>query len=482
MVQSGSDDYAWAFPFDPTAGNRERQIYRGLRDAILARRLAPGARLPATRRMAERLGVSRGTVVAAYEQLAAEGYLDARTGRGTIVAAMSDVALKSLPTTEGPAPSARAETFGRAAANNPPWPRCFRPGLPSLADFPQKEWSRCLAARARTLRRDDLSYHHADGLPLLQEALAGHLNRARGVVADPGQIVIVPSAQAAFDAIVLCCTDPGDTVAVEDPGYPGARHVFAAAAANVAPVPVDNEGLVAAALEGVERLRLIAVTPSHHYPTGVTMTLRRRLALLEAARRRGAVVLEDDYDSEFRYAERPIASLQGIDGGRHVVYVGTFSKLLAPGIRIAFIVAPPRLAARMADITAALGQVVSHHVQAAVADFINEGYLAAHVGRTRPLYAAKRDALVAALRTHLPEGATVAAPRGGLQLLVRLPDHVDDLRLVEDLADADLAAVPLSPICVETPRPGLLLGFALPHLEEIAPAAQRLAAIVARRM
>ena len=483
MTTTGLD---WLFDFDLAAGDLERQIYRGLRDAILGKRLKPDTRLPATRALAADLGVSRGTVVAAFEQLAAEGYLTARTGRGTVVASLPDQALRSDFGGQSPrrmaepAWSLRARKFGKAASSSPSFPRCFRSGMPSLDDFPRREWSRCLAARARAIRPNDMAYQNATGLPLLQEALASHLNRTRGVVADADQIVVVPSAQAAFDAIAVCVTDPGDRVAVEDPGYPGAINVFRAAAAEVAPVPVDESGMVVARLARLRRLRLIMVTPSHQYPTGVTMTLARRLALLDAARRADAFVLEDDYDSEYRYAERPIAALQGIDGGSNVVYVGTFSKLLAPGIRAAYLVAPPRLAQAIGATTAALGQVVSHPVQAALADFINDGYLTAHVGRMRPRYVAKRDALVATLRDQLPDGTVVHEPRGGLQLLVRLPDDSDDRAVVAALDAEGLIALPLSDLSIKAKRRGLLLGFALPRLDEIAPAAGRLAEIVRR--
>ena len=280
-------DIDWLLGFDLAAGGLERQIYRGLRDAVLGKRFKPGTRLPATRALAADLGVSRGTVVAAFEQLAAEGYLTARTGRGTVVASLpdqaprSDFGGRSPRSMAEPAWSLRARKFGEAASSSPPFPRCFRSGMPSLDDFPRREWSRCLAARARAIRVDDMTYQNATGLPLLQEALANHLNRTRGVVADADQIVVVPSAQAAFDAIAVCVTDPGDRVAVEDPGYPDAINVFRATGAEVAPVPVDESGMIVARLAKLRRLRLIMVTPSHQYPTGVTMTLARRLALLD---------------------------------------------------------------------------------------------------------------------------------------------------------------------------------------------------------
>jgi GntR family transcriptional regulator/MocR family aminotransferase len=290
-------------------------------------------------------------------------------------------------------------------------------------------------------------------------------------------VVIVPSAQAAFATAAICTTDPGEVIAMEDPGYHNARHLFAAAGAVIAPVGVDDAGIDVDALARLDDFRLVAVTPSHQYPTGATMSLERRLRLLDIARQRRAFVLEDDYDSEFRYAEKPIASLQGIDGGRNVIYVGTFSKALAPGIRAAFLVAPRSLAPILAKACAGIGQVVSGPVQAALADFINEGYLAAHVGRMRGAYAAKRDMLVDTLTESLP-GLTVKAPRGGLQLMLTLPDTVDDTAVAAALADNGIAARAVSTLSIKATARGLLLGFAMPRLEEIAPAARRLAGIL----
>ncbi len=324
-----------------------------------------------------------------------------------------------------------------------------------------------------------MTYDHGSGLPVLRQAIATYLNRARGVVAGPDQVVVIPSAQAGFTISALCIADPGEVIAMEDPGYHNARSIFIAIGAKVAPVPVDGDGIDIGALAAVQDFRLVAVTPSHQYPTGVTMSLERRLRLLDLASERGAFVLEDDYDSEFRYAERPIASLQGLDGGRNVIYLGTFSKSLAPGIRAAYLVLPESLAPTIALAAPGIGQIVSGQVQAALADFINEGYLTAHVGRMRGIYAEKSRVLVETLREFLPEGCTVPTPRGGLQLLVRLPDQADDTAICASLAAVGIEARPLSALSVKAGGKGLFLGFALPRLDEIKPAAKRLAAVVA---
>ncbi|HET7714563.1 MAG TPA: PLP-dependent aminotransferase family protein, partial [Bauldia sp.] len=414
-------------------------------------------------------------------------YLEARTGRGTAVAALPEELLKAPGEAVGksrrvPSTSRRAADFARARTRGGLEPRCFQPGMPSIDDFPRKEWSRCLAARARTLRAADMTYESAAGLPILREAIASYLNRARGVVAGPHQVVVVPSSQAGFATAAFCLAEPGEVIAMEDPGYHNARTVFIGAGAAVAPVPVDDEGIDVVALAAVPGFRMVAVTPSHQYPTGVTMSLERRLRLLDLVSSRGAFVLEDDYDSEFRYAERPIASLQGLDGGRNVIYLGTFSKSLAPGIRVAYLVLPESIAETVALAAPAIGQIVSGPVQSALADFINEGYLAAHVGRMRPLYAEKSRILAETLREHLPEGCTVPSPRGGLQLLVRLPETADDATICARLDAAGINTRPLSVLSVKAGGKGLFLGFALPRVEEIAPAAKRLSAIVAAHL
>jgi GntR family transcriptional regulator/MocR family aminotransferase len=482
-MTDSSGDLGWLFVLEPERGGLERQIYRQVLEAILDRRLSPGTRLPATRVLAARLGVSRGTVVAAFDQLVAEGYLEARTGRGTAVAALPEELLRAPGESRGearriPLQSTRAADFARARTRGGLEPRCFQAGMPSIDDFPRKEWARCLAARARTIRAADLTYENGGGLPVLREAIATYLNRARGVVAHPDQVVVIPSSQAGFAVAALCVADPGDVIAMEDPGYHNARTLFVGIGAKVAPVPVDGEGIDVAALAGVSGFRLVAVTPSHQYPTGVTMSLERRLRLLDLASGRGAFVLEDDYDSEFRYAERPIASLQGLDGGKNVIYMGTFSKSLAPGIRCAYLVLPESIAPTIALAAPGIGQIVSGQVQAALADFIKEGYLTAHVGRMRLIYAEKSRVLSETLRESLPEGCTVPTPRGGLQLLVRLPDRADDDLICKQLAAIGIEARPLSALSVNAGGQGLFLGFALPRPEEIAPAARRLAAVV----
>jgi GntR family transcriptional regulator/MocR family aminotransferase len=483
-TSSSSADLGWLLALDPGEGGLERQIYRQVLAAILGRRLPPGTRLPPTRALAASLGVSRGTVVAAFDQLIAEGYLEARTGRGTSVAPLPEGLLRTPGEPRGtdrrtPPASRRAADFARARTRGGLEPRCFQAGMPSVDDFPRVEWGRCLAARARTIRAMDLTYENAAGLPVLREAIASHLNRARGVVAGPHQVVVIPSSQAGFGTVALCVADPGQVIAMEDPGYHNARTLFLGAGAAVAPVPVDEEGIDVAALADVPDFRLVAVTPSHQYPTGVTMSLERRLRLLDLVSGRGAFVLEDDYDSEFRYAERPIASLQGLDGGRNVIYMGTFSKSLAPGIRCAYLVLPESLAPTVALAAPGIGQVVPGQLQAALADFINEGYLAAHIGRMRGIYAEKSRLLSETLRESLPEGCTVPTPRGGLQLLVRLPDRADDVAICGALAAVGIEARPLSALSVKAGGQGLFLGFALPRPEEIAPAARRLAAVVA---
>ncbi|WP_421725930.1 PLP-dependent aminotransferase family protein [Bauldia sp.] len=483
---SDETDLAWLFDLDRDSGELERQIYRRILGAVLDQRLKPGARLPASRKLAEELGVSRGTVVGAYDQLIAEGYLEAQTGRGTTVASLPPHLLADAAQTAGSGPQPpTAQGVGammELTTSGGIRPRCFPLGIPDLDVFPRREWTRCLIARVRRLQTSDLTYDNAAGLPILRQALIEYLNRARGVVADPEQVVVVPSAQAAFAAVADAAIDPKDAVAVEDPGYRNARNILAANGASLLPIHVDDEGIDTDRLAKHDAFRVVAVTPSHQFPTGVTMSLKRRLQLLEIARARRAYILEDDYDSEFRYTERPIASLQGLGNGDNVVYVGTFSKSLAPGLRVAYLVAPPHLAPILAATIAGKGQIVPAVVQAAMADFITEGYLAAHIGRMRAIYGKKRDTLVAALRAALPDTIPVDPPRGGLQMLLKLPAGTNDVGLVDELAAEGIATRPLSGLTIRSRERGLLLGFALPKLDEIDAAARRMGEVVRARL
>jgi GntR family transcriptional regulator/MocR family aminotransferase len=326
-------------PLSPALGEGaalHRQIYAEVREAVLAGRLAAGARLPSTRTLAEELGVSRNTVLTAFDQLLAEGYLEGKVGSGTYVARIG----RGVAAMKKPARSVlsrRGEMIAglRVTPARPHTaPRPFRPGQPDAGAFPVKIWARLAARQWRCGVRERLAYGESAGYRPLREAIAWYVGAARAARCDPEQVVIVSGAQQGLDLAARLLLDPGDAVWMEDPGYLGARGAFLAAGAKALATPVDLEGLDPAQAQAGGAVRLAYVTPSHQFPTGVTMSLRRRLALLEWARRASAWILEDDYYSEYRYAGRPIPCMQGLDKANRVVYVGSFSKTLFPSLRL----------------------------------------------------------------------------------------------------------------------------------------------------
>jgi GntR family transcriptional regulator/MocR family aminotransferase len=407
---------------DRTAGDLEGQLHRGIRERILSGRLAAGQRLPATRALAASLGVARSTVVAVYERLRAEGFLSAAAGAATRVAA-----LPVSPFETAPPPAPAVAPAERTLA--------FAPGVPDLSAFPHAVWARCLGARARALRVHDMGYGDHAGLPELRAAIAAHAAAARGVAADADQVVVVPSTGAAIDLLARLLLRPrADAVWIEEPGYPTAQAVLRQAGARLLPVPCD--------------------------PTGVTMRLPRRLAVLEAAQAAGAVVLEDDYDSEF-LAGRPLAALQGIDRAGRVAYLGTFSKVLAPGLRVAYAILPRWLVADVAVAQRLRGAVVPVHIQAALADFLRDGHLRAHIRRMAPVYAERMAVTAEALRRHCAPLLTVPEQGGGLQLAGWFRDpSIDDTAFAAALAAQGLAPRALSGFFLGPSRPGLLFGIA----------------------
>ena len=449
-----------------------RQLYFAIREAILAGRLRPATRLPSTRSLATDLGVSRNTVVIAFEQLLAEGYVEGRIGAGTYVSTtLPEDLLAARP---GAASSGETEAAPRRQLSErgrflsgvrPPDmspPVAFSPGLPELGRFPFDDWARLLARHWRNPDRRFLVGGDVAGLAPLRAAIADYLGAARAVSCHADQVMIVSGAQQALDLAARVLIDPGDEVWVEDPGYMGIRGSLLAAGAQLAPVPVDGEGLnVAAGRTRAPNARLVCVTPSHQYPLGVTMSLARRLELLDWARTADAFILEDDYDSEYRYAGRPLAALQGLDGDGRVIYVGTFSKVMFPGLRLGYLVLPEALV----DAFRGVRQLIDSHPstvgQAALADFIADGFLAAHVRRMRALYAERQAALIEVIEDRLAHWIAVAPDESGMHLLGALRQEADDAALSQAAAARGVSAVALSRFYVEdAPRQGFLLGYA----------------------
>lgn len=444
-----------------------RQLYDQLRRAILAGNLPAGTRLPASRVMAQQLGVGRNTVMAAVDQLVAEGYVETRTGRGTMVARRLSEQLTGAaraPRASRP-PTHRLSMAGKALASvrrdavSASSPVPFLPSIPDLRAFPQDIWARLLRRAGRRLSPEEAGYVWTHGLPRLREAVADHLRAVRGVKAEGGQVIIVSSAQAGLDIIARALLDPGEAAWIEEPGYLGARAALLGAGARVLPVPVDAEGLAPDAGSGTPRV--IYVTPSHQYPTGTLMPLARRLELLDFAARTDAYVIEDDFDSEFQFNGRPVAALQGLEPEGRVLYVGTFSKVLQPAIRVGYVVAPLPLVEPLVRIQRNTGQIVPAVVQSALAEFIEDGHMRAHVRRMCALYSERQEQLVRILRERCRDRLAVHRPAGGMQLVAELSDGTNDVALAEALARRGVVVRPLGAFYIgRADRSGLLLGYA----------------------
>jgi GntR family transcriptional regulator/MocR family aminotransferase len=445
-------------------------------------------RLPATRGFAQELGVSRNTVLNAYDQLLAEGYLEGKLGSGTYVPrALPEEMLQVRPTAAParPAPSARRALSRRgellaqssvSVARSSGAPRPFRPGVPALDAFPFETWMRLVARHHRRPPRDLLGYDHAAGYAPLRRAIAAHLGPARAVHCDPDQVLVLTGSQQGLDLIARILLDPGDKAWIEEPGYISARAALQGAGIHLLPVPVDGDGLdVAAGSARGPDERLVYVTPSHQYPLGVTMSLPRRLALLEWARRADAWVVEDDYDSEFRYAGRPLAALQGLDRDGRVLYLGTFSKTLFPSLRLGYLVVPPDLVEPFAAARAAVDRQTATLTQAVVADFIHEGHFLRHIRRMRTLYRERQETLLRAAGRELSGLIEVGPCETGLHLVGWLYRSLADQQISQAAAQAGVEAPPLSSYRMEHgERGGLLLGYAGSEPRQIRDAVRRL--------
>src|SRR5262245_55416777 len=406
-----------------------RQLTDQLRGLITKGRLAPGQRLPSSRRLAQSLGLSRNTASFAIEQLAAEGYVTLSAGRRPVVAEGLSLDRRKLPSRSSRSGGARISLSTWASGLQrslwPPVhkerPRPFQPGLADEREFPHGEWSRCLrrAARNAPSRRDRPINH-----PPLQEALLRHLAVHRGIKAVARQILFVPTAQAGLALVANALLEPGDQAWVESPGYGGAKVAFEAAGAIVSAIPLDSQGMAVSSHK--ETLRLIFVTPSHQYPTGRLMPIGRRLELLRFAENAGACIIEDDYDGEFHYEARPVAALQGLAPSPRVFYLGTFSKATYADIRIGYVVVPEALIEVFELAQRHVGTLTSITMQDALAEFIGAGTYLGHIRKMTRLYKARRDRIVQALGAEAGNHLAVEVPDGGMQLLARCRDQIDD--------------------------------------------------------
>jgi GntR family transcriptional regulator / MocR family aminotransferase len=360
-------------------------------------------------------------------------------------------------------------------------PALFRLGLPALDAFPHKIWARLVARRARSLRPVDLAYQPPAGHEQLSLQIARYLAVARGVSCSPAQIMITSGYQGALGLVTRCLLRPGEAVWVEDPGYHIGRDALRAAGMRPVGVPVDRDGFdVAYAVSRAEPARMAVVTPTHQFPLGVTLSLPRRMALLTWAASAAAWIVEDDYDSEFRYRGKPLAALKSLDRHDRVLYVGTFSKVLAPSLRVGYVVVPRDLVRRLTEIAEFVQPPPASLVQATIAAFLEQGYLARHIRRMRQLYAERRAALAEALRKHVRPALSIDLQAGGMHLLAGLPRGTDDVELVARLARQGIAPAPLSACGVESPyAPGLVIGFTNVAAPKAPAAARRLAQAMA---
>ena len=476
---------------EPTRGaHLYRWLYEELRAAILSGRLAPGARLPATRDLARQYQLSRPTIVAAFEQLRSEGYVEGRVGSGTYVSqTLPEQLLQVTAQTSRQKARRFPVRFSQYARRLSPGARpgvrpvrAFRANLPALDKFPMHLWAQVASRRLRRASTHLLAGGESLGYRPLRNAVAEYLNTSRGVKCTPEQVLIITGVQEALDRAAHLLLNSGDAVWMEEPGYPGAANAFRAVGARLCPVPVDAEGLQLE--KGRSRWpdpRLVYVTPSHQFPLGMTMSLSRRLALLEWARRSRALIFEDDYDSEYRYSGRPIPALQGLDQSGVVIFAGSFSDVLFPSLRLGYLVLPED----MVDVFAAAESVSTHHPplleQAVLTDFIVEGHFARHIRRMRELYAERLQVFLTGVREKLAGSLEISDVEAGLRTVGWLRKGLSADTVAKAAADRDVEVTSLSRYAYGSfKRQGLVLGFASVDARELRRGIEELAEVLGK--
>ncbi len=463
-----------------------KQIFEAFKGAILRGEMGPGQQVTSSRYLARDLGISRIPILNAYAQLTAEGYLESRGGAGTFISeslpGRKDIASGSgnrerRERVEDRRVSQRALTLpDRTSA---PWAYgagAFSVGQLAFDQFPIRIWSNLIGRHARQIRSTSLNYGDSLGLKAFRETIATYLRTSRAVHCDASQVLVVSGSQQALDISARVLLDAGDRVWVEDPSYGLMRLALRLAGSELVPVPVDENGLdVTAGIKLCREARAAYVTPSHQFPLGVTMSASRRLQLLEWAQKAGSWIVEDDYDSEYRYESMPISSLQGLDHNSRVIYIGTFSKTLFPALRLGYMVIPPDLVDRFAALRRILDIFPSYFHQEVMTEFIHQGHFARHIRRTRTLYAERRNALVDAIRSELGPQFEIAGGEAGMHVVVLLPDGLRDEEIAARAAKRKLWLWPLSSSYVgKVVRQGFILGFAGTRVEELPAAVKRL--------
>jgi GntR family transcriptional regulator/MocR family aminotransferase len=463
-----------------------QQIYENLRQAILSNRLRIGFQLPSTRLLAKELKVSRNTVMAVYDQLIAEGYLQSKAGAGTFVA--EDLPAELLETRKAKIPvnstalreiAKRGKIFFETSftfTNQPNKPRAFQTGFSAIDEFPIEIWTRIASRRLRKMPRNRLDYCETQGYPPLREEIAKYLAASRGVHCEANQIIIVAGSQQGLDLSARILLDVGDEAWIEDPNYVGAKGALLGAGAKLIHVPLDSEGLnVEKGTQLSKKARLAYVTPSHQFPLGVVMSLSRRFELLEWANKNSAWIVEDDYDGEFRYEGKPLMALQGLDKDNRVIYVGTFSKVLFPSLRLGYLVVPPDL---VEGFTRTLS-FTSYHApmleQVVLTDFICEGHFGRHIRRMRSFYAERQKVLRTAIKENLDDFLEVEKDVAGMHLVAWLKNGLNDIEIAEKALKHGVYTPPLSFYCTDAKlRDGLLLGYTGISPTEILMGVERL--------
>lgn len=472
---------------------RNRQLYRLMRQAILDRVLPSDTRLPSSRDLASELEISRNTVLYAYEQLLAEGYVEARAGSGTYVAdtVPDSVHLPLAPTRRTATTAAHVQLSQRghrlvaqAGASPQQW-GAFVPGVPDVTQFPHKIWNTLQSKVWRKPPVAALTYGHGGGYQPLREVVAEYLKVSRSVDCEAGQVVITNGIHQSIDLCLRLLSDPGDVAWVENPCYWGARNLLSASGVTIRPIRVDAEGICPSDADLAVIPRFIFVTPSHQYPLGMVMSLARRRSLLEYARRHGCWIIEDDYDSEFRYNGRPLASLQGMDSGERVLYMGTFSKTMFPGLRLGYLVLPQALSKPFVTGMEELHRSGQAPLQATMAEFMMQGHFNSHIRRMRLLYGTRLEILQQEIDSHFEDSEVqVVGSDAGLHLALRLPAHCDDRLIVRQALEQGVAVRPLSSYYHDVNKvdPGLVLGYACVEDANIAPAFDALAQVIKRHL
>jgi GntR family transcriptional regulator / MocR family aminotransferase len=482
-------------PRDPRI-SAYRWLYSALRSAILEGRLQPGTRLPATRDLATQYRLSRGTIVNSVEQLKSEGYVQARTGSGTYVSnTLPDELLQVRSNAKAPLPprqqqrGIRAQKFSAYAKRVHLFPnfasrptRAFRPNLPALDLFPTTLWAQVAARRLRRVSTNFLMGCEPIGYLPLRQAVADYLSTSRGVNCTADQIAIVSGAQEAFDLVARLFLNPGDRVCMENPGYIGAATVFQSLGAKISHVPLDDEGMQLRD-STLRNARLVYVTPGHQFPVGITMSLTRRLQLLESARKSGALILEDDYDSEFRYAGRPVPALQGLDRHALVLFTGSFSKVLFPSLRLGYLVLPADFVERVSATLSITRRHAPLMEQAVLCDFITAGHFGRHLRRMRQIYAERLNVLLDSARQNLTGLLEISGIEAGLQTVGWLQRGINAESAAAAAAERNVEVTPINIYSHgNVASTGLQLGFAAIDAKEIRRGVQDLALALEQTM